>query len=202
MSNKKDTKAALNRGIFPVIVMVIVTVVCTGLLALTNGITTEARAEQKVKKVVENRQLLFPEAKEFKELDVKELLSADIDEKQVSALAEAKNEAGETIGYIAETNARGYGGAVNIMLAIGTNQKLVGLRIMDNSETAGLGKKVEGESFRSQFKDLDATKRYTARSVEGKEQIDAISGATISSNAVAEAINVALDLWQQAGGAH
>lgn len=199
MSKTKNssTKAALNRGPFPVIVLIVACTICTLLLALINGITAEAREQQRMLKITQNRQLLFPEGKEFSELDVADLQP---EVGNLTALAQVTDQSGQELGYIAESNSPGYGGLVNVMVGIDTEGKIVGVRILDNSETAGLGKKVENDSFRNQFNDLSATDRYSARNNPEYKKIDAVSGATISSEAVSQSINIACDAWQAVAG--
>lgn len=199
MSKTKNssTKAALNRGAMPVIVLIIACTICTVLLALINGVTAEARAQQRLLKITQNRQLLFPQGKDFSEEDVTEIQS---ESGNLTALAKVTDSSGQELGYVAEANAAGYGGPVNVMVGIEETGKIVGVRILDNQETAGLGKKVENDAFRSQFNDLSATDRYTARNNPDYKKIDAVSGATISSEAVAQAINTACEAWQTVTG--
>lgn len=96
---------------------------------------------------------------------------------------------GEITGLAIEVPGRG-GYAGNIVIMIGVDlqtDKIVGLEIIQHSETPGVGSKVEKSSFRKQWKSLPANKPVELTSRGG--QIDAISGATYSSRAVVDGTN-------------
>ena len=83
------------------------------------------------------------------------------------------------IAYIFTTSSKGYGGDVTVMTAIDPELSIIGIKILDASgETPGLGQNVTKESFYGQFK--------------GKgNKINAVTGASISSKAVTDAVNEA-----------
>lgn len=104
---------------------------------------------------------------------------------------------GETIGYIFTTSQYGYGGDISVMTSIGTDRKIIGVDILDASgETAGLGQNVTKEGFYSQFKDKSGSISVVKNSAENNE-INAVTGATISSRAVTAAVNEALEVAEQ-----
>ena len=97
------------------------------------------------------------------------------------------------VGYCLKVTGSGYGGYMRIIAGIDTGGVIKGLRILEHQETPGLGSKINetrpGESepyFLKQFKSKNA------RTVSVKSGIDAITGATISSTAVTDAINKAV----------
>jgi electron transport complex protein RnfG len=69
--------------------------------------------------------------------------------------------------------------------------------VLSNDETPGLGKKVEQNTFLRQFVNRAADKLFALK-VESSKQlpIDAVSGATISSRAVTESVNIAVRFFQ------
>ena len=82
----------------------------------------------------------------------------------------------------------GYAGDIIIMIGIDTEaEKIIGLEIIQHSETPGVGSKVEKVSFRKQWKNLSINEPIQLRTNGGV--IDAISGATYSSNAVIDGTN-------------
>jgi electron transport complex protein RnfG len=94
-------------------------------------------------------------------------------------------------GYILPAQGRGYGGLIKMVAAIGIDGRLIGFEILSHNETPGLGDAAVEKPFRDRFVgrrhgDFEITK--TGES--GK--IDAISGATITSRAVARALDEAL----------
>ena len=79
-----------------------------------------------------------------------------------------------------------YGGEINMTVGIDTGNSVKGLEIVSHSETAGLGARIDEPAFRQGFNGI------TEEAVIGGN-VDAISGATISSKAVAAGVNAALD---------
>lgn len=106
---------------------------------------------------------------------------------------EAKK-SGAIIGYCIRANAPGYNGFIRIVVGIDTDGVIKGVRVLEHQETPGLGAKINetrpGEKepwFLRQF----AGKH--GQTVEVKKDVDAITGATISSRAVADAVREAVD---------
>lgn len=106
----------------------------------------------------------------------------------------AKSQSGEVLGYIFVTAARGYGGDVSVMTAIGTDGKIIEISILDvANETPGLGQNVTKEAFYSQYEGKTADVKVLKNDANsGANQINAWTGATISSKAVNAAVNKAL----------
>ncbi len=187
-----------DNGLIPAMILAIICIIATALLAFTNQITLSARQAQELAAENESKLALFPEAKEFKNLDIEPYLSELPD---LSAAYEVIGNDGEKQGILFAASSRGYGGNVPIMAAISTEGKLTGVRVMANDETPGLGKKIEEQEFLGQFADKEASIRYTTKIGDpGKELIDSVSGATISSRAVTEALNDGLELYSMISG--
>ena len=103
---------------------------------------------------------------------------------------------GAQTGYVIKVSGKGYGGAVVIALGITNEGEVLGINILDNSnETPGLGQNSSKEDWNSQYvgKSLAAgSLQVTKTGDAGENMIDSITGATITSNAVTRAVNVAL----------
>lgn len=106
----------------------------------------------------------------------------------------AKSEKGKVLGYIFVTAARGYSGDISVMTAIGTDGKIIEISILDaTNETPGLGQNVTKESFYSQYKEKTADVTVVKNGADSSaNQINAWTGATISSKAVNTAVNTAM----------
>lgn len=96
-------------------------------------------------------------------------------------------------GYVAECVVSGSQGNIDLMAGVDTEGKCTGISIVSHSETAGLGAVAaensdKGNAFRSQFEGAEAPVAVT----KDGGQIDAISGATISSRAIANAVTAAI----------
>lgn len=177
----------------PAIILTIICLVTTGLVALTFDVTRAERERQEIIAANANRLALYPDALSFTPL-VEEgaVLPDGLEEALIVAGPD-----GAQIGYIFVSEKRGYGGLVPVMLAVNADATISGVRVLANEETPGLGKKVENEAFLGQFFDKAADASFALRvDNAGGQPIDAVSGATISSRAVTDAINIALLYFQ------
>ena len=107
----------------------------------------------------------------------------------------------ESIGYVVEsTSTEGYGG--NIVLYVGvTMDGLLGeVSILSISETPGLGMQAEKVLLPQMSEKKTAQIEYTKNGASKEEEIDAISGATITTKAVTNAVNAALKTIQELEG--
>lgn len=103
------------------------------------------------------------------------------------------------VGYVFTTQSKGYGGAVEIMTGIDLEGRVAGIQTLMLNETAGLGMNAKNEAFRDQFKGKSG-KIGVAKSNPGDDEIQALTGATITSKAVTDAVNIALKLYTQVTG--
>ncbi|MBU3840364.1 MAG: RnfABCDGE type electron transport complex subunit G [Candidatus Ruminococcus intestinipullorum] len=109
-----------------------------------------------------------------------------------------KDANGKEIGYvITVTSHDGYGGDISISVGIQLDGTVKGIEMLKISETAGLGMKAAETDFKDQFKDKNVEKfTYTKNGESGDDKIDAISGATITTSAVTNAVDAALVYFQ------
>ncbi len=112
----------------------------------------------------------------------------------VAEVYQADNKA----GYVITAKDKGFGGAIVVMVGIGADGKIAGVKVLEHSETPGLGTKAVADSHLSLFM---GQSKITNTHEAGASNIDAISGATISSNAVFRAVNKAMNQYAGLGGA-
>ncbi len=106
----------------------------------------------------------------------------------VSTVYEGEN------GYAVEVNPGGFGGAITMMVGVDAEGEVLGISVVSQTETAGLGAIIAattsaGEAFRGQYVGASGSVAVT----KDGGQIDSISGATITSRAVCVGVNAALD---------
>jgi electron transport complex protein RnfG len=89
------------------------------------------------------------------------------------------------IGYIIQSYGKGYSSYINTLIAVDKDFKVQRINILGHAETPGLGDEIETESFINQFTGKDMEHLKVVKT-ETTENIQAISGATISSRAVTE----------------
>jgi electron transport complex protein RnfG len=108
----------------------------------------------------------------------------------------AVNADGTSGGWIITASSRGYSGPIQVVTGIATNGTITNTKISQITETPGLGMKALDAKFLSQLSGfLPKSALKTVKTPKtAPEQIEAISGATITSDAVVKAVNLSIDL--------
>ena len=106
---------------------------------------------------------------------------------------------GKTSAYIFTESSKGYGGDVSVMTAIKPDGTVAGVAILDVSgETPGLGQNAAKKSFFSQYIGLKNGVSVLKNGAKAENnEVDAVTGATITSTAVTRAVNAALDDFEK-----
>lgn len=173
----------------PTVTLFLIAAICTAILAVTDMVTAPKIAENNAQAEVAARQLVFTDAKDFS--DVKTVNEA--------TYVEALDEAGNIIGYVFTTSAKGYGGEIKIMTGMDAEGKVTGIEILSIEETAGLGMNAKKDDFKNQY--VSNTGDFTVvKSDAGENEIQALTGATITSQAVTDAVNNAVELFRTVEG--
>lgn len=166
----------------PVIVLTVICAVVTGALALTYQFTAPYIAKAAASAADGARIELLPEADSFTQL-TDEVVTG------IEGLVDAY-QADNGAGFVFTSKAKGYGGDVFVMTGISSEGQITNVKLMENSETPGLGTRVGEEAHVSKFIGKDSK-------LEGT---DVVSGATISSTAFKDAILIAFQAYGAAAG--
>lgn len=166
--------------------LLIITSVVAALLAVVNGITAPVIAAANEEKIQQAIEMVLPGGGE--PMDVPEgfpLVSAAY--------------ASET-GYALQVTPSGFGDTITMMVGVDKDGNVLKISIISHSETAGLGAVAAastsaGESFRSQFVGMSGN---VSVAKDGGE-VEAITGATITSRAICEGVNAALEFVASLG---
>lgn len=192
--------------------ILLVITLCAGLiLGFVYQITKEpiARAEEEAAKKAYAE--VFPQAEDFHILEMslsegsaeyEEWKNAGYEGADIVNVLAALDGSSNRIGYVLTvTSHEGYGGDITFTMGISNDGTLNGISILSISETAGLGMKAEAV-LKPQFAGKNVSSfTYTKTGATSDSQIDAISGATITTNAVTTAVNGGLYYFQtQLGG--
>jgi len=161
------------------VVLGIITVVAGLGLALTNEVTKGPIQQQAIAAEEKAKQLVMPEAASFVALELE-------DENQ---LFEARNDQGEVIGYVGKAESKGYAGLIEVVAGVREDGTITGINVGGASfaETPGLGSKAREEGFTAQFAGKTSPVRLGDASKDN--EVDAITAATRTSNAVLGAVN-------------
>lgn len=182
----------LKEILIPTVSLFVICLCVTALLAVTNAVTKDAIAYQQELSAAESRQVVCPDAVDFEKVEY------DV---QGVECYKALDESGNLIGYAISSASRGYGGDVKVMTGINAEDgSVIAINVYDNSgETPGLGVNTSGEKFTSQFAGLSSGTGVTVDKDAGKNPdsvaVDSVTGATISSRAVTNAVNQAFEAY-------
>ena len=152
------------------------------LLALTNAITEEPIAQQQAQQANASRYAVMSGADTFEEVETDESYT----QAAPSLTAIYRAYSGDTpMGYTLNMAPAGYKGEIDITVGISDDGAITGVTVDSQSETQGVGSKITGKDFLRQF-------TGEAASAEDLENdIDTITGATVSSKTVKNAVKTA-----------
>jgi len=103
---------------------------------------------------------------------------------------------GDVLGYAFQLETlEGYGDVIKIMVGFKTDGTISGIDIVSHSETPGLGAKADESKFKNQFISKEISLLTVKKGATDPQDIDAIGGATITSAAVTNAVNEAIDYY-------
>lgn len=166
--------------------LLLITLIAGVLLGGTYELTKQPIAHQRMLKSNAALMTLFPQAEDFEELSL-DLLDAS--SRPLAAFKVLSS--GQTSGYAVRTAGRGgYKGEVEATIGFAADGTISGIEIGQNSETKGIGTNAFESTFLSQFIGKPAETM-----VYGSGGVDAVSGATMTSNAVLSAVNQAIDCY-------
>ena len=102
-------------------------------------------------------------------------------------------------GWCVNVTPSGYGGAIDMMVGVTIDYKVSGVKVISNSESAGLGAKCTDDAFRKQFKGKGDTVKVIKNGTPKDDEIVAITGATITSKAVTSGVADAVAVVKDGG---
>ncbi len=172
------------KNYFPVIFITLVVLISVSLLVGIDSVTADKIAEQERQKVEKMLSEMFTAMYEYSFDDENEIYTINSDE--------------DVIGYAFLALGRGYGGDINILVGLEDETTLKGVTIISQTETPGLGTRIADTNFTDRFTGMGIDDIGLARDGGG---IDALTGATISSRAVVDAVKAeALEKVAQLNG--
>lgn len=153
---------------------------CSLIIAFVYFITAPVAAKNAAILKDESMKALIKDAEDFKVV------------KGESEMHEAlKNN--KTIGYVTQSESKGYGGTIELLVAVDTKGQVIGYNILTHNETPGLGDKTTKSQFKDQFKGKDIDHLVVTKDPSNKDDVQAITGATISSRAVTNGVHQAVE---------
>lgn len=178
--------------------LLLICAVVAAALAGVNAITKDKIAAIKAEKTQKAIQAVLPGC-----VTVKEVAFTDdtgLVTKVYQSDMSLSSNFGAAFGYAVEVAPTGFGGEITLMVGVSATGEVLGISIISHAETPGLGAVAaadndKGVSFREQFTGLISGITIG----DGDNQVDALSGATISSQAIVDGVNAALECIKNMG---
>lgn len=184
LNNKMNVGEVIKVGV----ILFLITAVSAALLAFVNGKTAPLIEKNSLAKEQNALRAVLPGAAEFQECDA----PLQTENAQINKAYTAVDADGKLIGACVITETSGYDVGIQTVTGIDTDLKVTGVEIIAMNETPGLGAKASEESFRSQY--IGKTGNIgVSKNAATDTDIQAISGATKTSNGVTQGVNLALD---------
>lgn len=170
----------------PIVVLVVISAVCTAALSTTSVITAPVIEAQMAAAEQAAKLLVLPEGADF----------APVSEEEMATLPDtvvAAEKAGNGAGFIFTTEAKGFGGVIRAMFGVDADGAIVASKVLDHSETEGIGSKVckDNSPYQQQLIGLTG---------DGVDTIEATSGASFSSGAMKQSVSAVFDSYTLLSG--
>lgn len=181
----------------------IITAVAALALAFTNSITIDRIEEQIETENKLAREEVISPSDRFEQVEQEEIINYEkkLGFENTEIISEVfKNIVDDEVaGYTFKVLPKGYGGEMNILVGISTEGEITGLKVVGHSETPGLGAKATEESFQNQFAGMPTSTPLTVikSGTPGDNEVQAITGSTITTQAVTDGVNAALEVFNE-----
>jgi Na+-translocating ferredoxin:NAD+ oxidoreductase subunit G len=150
------------------------------IIAGTYFVTAPVAAQKAVETKQNTMKALVPQADSFKEIEGKNAWYA-------------AEKGGEIIAYVVPGETKGYGGAIQLLVAVSKEGTVIDYSCTKHNETPGLGDKATKSPFKDQFEGKSSANLVVTKDPSNKNDIQAMTGATISSRAFTKAVKQAVD---------
>lgn len=192
-----------NKIIKDALALTLITLVAGVALGGVYEITKDPIAKQEAQAKAEAYEQVFTDAAAFEEVEMDDSLIQTIRDQldqegykaqSIEEVMRAEDQSGETLGYaFTVVTSEGYGGDIQFSMGVQNDGTLNGISILSIGETAGLGMNADTPAFKDQFVGKQVEKlQYTKNGATQDDEINAISGATVTTNAMTNGVNAGL----------
>ena len=183
----------MNKMLKDTLILFAITLIAGLGLGFVYEVTKEPRKMQEAKIQMDAYQAVMPQMDGYQKVD-HHISVMNSYKGEINEVVSATDKNGDEIGIIVTaTDYEAYDGSLQMTVGILKDKTVKGISFLSLSETPGLGMKADEESFRNQFQDKKADYFvYTKNGAAAENEIDAISSATITTNAGTHGVNAAL----------
>ena len=182
------------------VILFAITLIAGLLLGVVYEVTKEPIVLQQTKRKNEACKEVFQDAADFEALELSMPEIPEATEKAAATIndvSKAIAEDGTVLGYVLDiTTHEGYNGDIQFTMGIRMDGTVNGISLLSIAETPGLGMKAE-EVLKPQFAEKNVGQfTYTKTGAMTSDEIDAVSGATITTNALVNGVNAGLECFK------
>ena len=188
-----------NKIIKDALALTLITLVAGVALGGVYEITKDPIAKQEAQAKAEAYEQVFTDAAAFEAVEMDDTLTKTIRDQldqegykaqSIEEVMRAEDQSGETLGYaFTVVTSEGYGGDIQFSMGVQNDGTLNGISILSIGETAGLGMNADTPAFKDQFVGKQVEKlQYTKNGATQDDEINAISGATVTTNAMTNGV--------------
>lgn len=187
----------MNETLKLALVLFLITAISAAILSVSNDITAPRIAEADALKDTKAKAEVLPEGKKFEPLEESKLNEIKNSDESVLEIFEAYD--GENlVGYTIKTVVNGYGKGIEFMTGISTNGKITGIKILNHSETPGLGANATKPYFTESFRNRSVAEEITAsKNPSGESEVQALTSATRTTDAILKGVNTAREIYNE-----
>lgn len=192
-----------NKIIKDAMALTLITLVAGVALGAVHGITKDPIARQEALTKEAAYKEVFADAESYETVEMTDELASQLRSsldsegykaQSIDEVVDAVDGSGNSLGYVITViTSEGYGGDIKFSMGIQADGTMNGISILSISETAGLGMRANTDEFKSQFvgKNTDQIV-YTKDGASADNEIDALSGATVTTKAMTNGVNAGL----------
>lgn len=166
------------------------------LIAVTNAALSPRIEQNRINKLNALTKTLLPTADRFQPVNVDIEVQLPDGSKEKAVVFEAFANDGQRVGWSFNAHGMGFSGLIELVIAVDRDfQKIMGFNVLTSSETPGFGDQMKNDYYRGQFAGAPAEKLTlvkTGSAATVDTQIVAITGATVTSQAVVNIVNTFL----------
>lgn len=189
------------------VILCVITLIAGAMLSGVYTMTKDTIDAQKMAANLESYKAVLSTAESFEADDdisaaIAELggdvYGTDFGKAHINDMFVGKDASGNVVGYVISASSdEGFDGTITLSLGLDAEGTITGLAFTELHETAGMGMRCDEDAFKSQFTGIQADSIILNKSggASADNEINSVSGASVSSGAVVNAINAALDFF-------
>ena len=188
MSKKKDTFINM------VVSLLVITIISGLSLGFVNDFTKQPIKDAKIAKKIKALKLVLP-AFDNNPVEEVKMLKSDLAKDSVEIYLAKKGENNVGTAIIGSSE-KGFSGLVKLMVGFKPDGSIENIQVLEQKETPGLGTKMKEEKFLQQFRGKNPS-TFNLKPTKDQGEVDALTGATISTRAFSEATQMAYDIFKK-----